>query len=165
VHVVGMAFRSVEVDRWNALGSGESARGRNVLDRGGRCGGIDCVDVEILVAALVLHIQDVLAVPTPEILRDRSLDVVGYELCGCVRIAEPLYPNVASVLVWLEEGDVASVGRDLRTGDLRIAEEELEVEKGWHFPCLGGSDGGRSEGDRESDRPTRNSCTHLFLYR
>ena len=41
-----------------------------------------------------------------------------------------LDPDVAGVLLGLEERDVLAVGRELRAGDLGVAEEQLAVDEG-----------------------------------
>ena len=104
VHDVGVFLRHGVEDRANALGGGEVPRSGNVLASGGRRCRIDRVDVEVLVAELVLDEEDVLPIPAPEIPGDRTLRVVGDELGGGVRIAGALDPDVARVLVGLEEG-------------------------------------------------------------
>ena len=85
-------------------------------------------DVEVLVAALVLHVENVAAVVAPEVTHDRPL--VGGEGLGRVEgFFALLDPDVAHILVRLHEGDPLSVGRDLGARDLWIAEEEFPVDQ------------------------------------
>jgi len=107
---------------------GEGAGGR---DSGlGVCGegGVDGVDVEVLVAAGVLRVEEVFGVAAPEVATDGA-DGFGADGTGSAEgLAGLLDPDVARALVGLEEGDVLTVGRDLRAGDLDLSEEEGAVD-------------------------------------
>jgi hypothetical protein len=94
----------------------------------------------VLVAALVLGVQDVLAVLAPEV-GDHRLRIGGHRAGGGERLLEPLDPDVADVAVRPDERDVPSVWRDLGARDLRIAEQRFAVE-----------DRGKL-GERGTDRP------------
>jgi hypothetical protein len=153
VHDVGIVFRNGVDVRAHALGGGEIPRGRNFLTSGGRSGRIHRVDVEVLVAELILHEEDVLAVAGPEILGHRPLGVVRQELGGGVRIAGALDPDISGVLVRLEERDVAAIRRQLRIRDFRVAEEQLAVDKWRELVGLRRCDRRRGEGDGDREGP------------
>ncbi len=90
---------------------------------------IDGVDVEILVAVLVLHIKDVAAVLAPEVPGHRPL--VCRHRAGLVeRFLPLLHPDIAHLVVLTDKRDVFAVRRNLGTGDFRVAEEELPVDDG-----------------------------------
>src|SRR5262249_28987582 len=107
---------------------GQVTRRRSVSARGRFRRRIDGIDVEILVAVVVLYIKDELAVTGPEVSRDRTLNLGRQQAGGAKRLIHALHIDVAGVLPRLEEGDVLPVGRDLRASNLRIAKEDLAVD-------------------------------------
>ena len=115
---------------------------------------------------MILDVEDVLAVSAPEILGDGPLGVVRNQLRRRPFITDAFDPDVARVLVRLEEGDVAAVGRDLRARDLGVAEEKLSVEERSRLASLGGGEGWstvRDDQRRQRDRPAIDDQPHIFL--
>ena len=128
-HHVGIHLRHLVDEGPDALGLGEVARQRHLGPCRRRGGGIDRVHVEVLVAALILDVQDELPVATPEELADGPLRV-GRDRFGLVEgLGRGLDPDVAGALERPDEGDVLAVRRDLRARDLGVAEEQLAVEQ------------------------------------
>ncbi len=80
-----------------------------------------------------------------------------------VRVVDALHPDITRVLVGFEEGDVAAVRRDLRTGDLGIAEEKFAIEQRRDFAGLSGSDQRSAEGDGQRDGPAIDERPHVCL--
>src|SRR6185503_4085312 len=110
---------------------GEIASGGHVLS-GSRCfGGIDGVDVVILVAGFVLDVEDVLAVTRPEVNGDRALGIGGYRFCIRKRLGRLLHPDVAGALERFDKGDERAVRRNLGARDLGVAKKELAINQGW----------------------------------
>ena len=124
----------------------EVAGGRDAGGGVGLGAGVDGVDVVVLVAALVLDVEDVAAVLAPEVARDGAL--VGRERPGCIeRLVDAFDPDVHHVVIGLAEGEVLAVGRELRAGDFGVAEEHLPVDERRELG-RGGLDGG---GEREQE--------------
>ena len=99
------------------------------LPGGVRRGRVDGPHVVVLVAVVVLDVEDVLAVAGPEEPGNRPLRL-GREQAGLLEgLAGLLHVDVAGVLPRLQEGDVLAVGGELRRGDLGVAEEQLAVEQ------------------------------------
>jgi hypothetical protein len=96
---------------------------------GGTCGalrgepGIDGIDIEVLVPGGVLGVEQILRVAAPEILPHRTGALGAHRTGGAERFARLLDPDVPGSPVRLEEGDVLSIRRDLRTADCDLAEE------------------------------------------
>ena len=130
-----------------AFRRGHVARRRHPLSGGGGSGRIDGVDVEVLVAALVLHVEDELAVLAPEVAGDRALGLGGDGPGRLEGLVDALDPDVARAVEGLDEGDVPAVGRELPADDLGIAEEELPVDERRRRWRLG--PGGRREGQQD----------------
>src|SRR5262249_31700022 len=89
-----------------------------------------CIDIKILVAALVLGKQDIFAVPAPEIDANRACGVVGDGPGGAEWLGSPLDPDVASAFVGLDEGNELPIRRDLAAGYFGIAKEQLAIDDG-----------------------------------
>ena len=131
-----------------SLRVGEVPRRRDVLAlRLGR-GGVDGPDVEVLVAVLVLDVEEETAVARPEEAGDRPLRLGGHEPRRFVGLAGLLDVDVARVLPGPQEGEVLAVGRDLGAGDLGVAEEQLAVEE--RRRRRGGRSGHEAEGERQA---------------
>jgi hypothetical protein len=94
-----------------------------------RAGGASGPDVEVLVAVVVLDEEDLPAVARPEEAGDGPLGLGRDEVGLVVALPRLLDPHVAGVLPGLQERDVLPVGRQLRRGDLGVAEEQLAVEE------------------------------------
>ncbi len=105
----------------------ESGRNARACGRGG--GGVDRVDVEVLVAALILDEEDAARVPAPERLDDRTASVVRHRPRGVERLFDPLDPHVEYAVQRLDERQPATVGRELAARDPRVAEEHLAVDQ------------------------------------
>jgi hypothetical protein len=138
----------------DAFRVGQVARGRHLLAGGGRRRRIDGVDVEVLVASLVLHEEDELAVLTPEIPGDGALGVRGERVGLLEGLVRPLDPDVAGAVERLDEREVLAVGRELAADDLGVAEEELAVDQR-RLPGLGPARGreGHQAGDGPREEP------------
>ena len=95
-----------------------------------RVGRVDRVDVEVLIPVVVLHVQQVPAIAAPEVAGNRPVSLGAHRLRGGERLGGLLDPDVAHSLVGLDEREIAAVGRDLRVGDLHLAEERLAVDEG-----------------------------------
>ena len=85
--------------------------------------------MEVLVPALVLRVEHVLAVLAPEVGGHRAL-IGGKRTGGAERLAEPLDPDVARALVGFDKGHVEPVGRELRARNLGIVIDERPVDQG-----------------------------------
>ena len=90
--------------------------------------GVHGPHVVVLVAVVVLHVEDEAAVPGPEEARDGPLRLGGHAAGRLEGLGRLLDPDVAGVAPRLEEGDVLAVRGELGRRDLRVAEEELAVE-------------------------------------
>ena len=131
------------------------ARGRGLLALGVRGRGVDGPDVVVLVAVVVLDVEDQPAVARPEERGDRPLGLGREQPCLLEGLARLLHVDVARVVPGLQERDVLPVGRELRRGDLGVAEEQLAVEQRRQRRARAGrglgGDGGRA--DRSAGRP------------
>ena len=85
---------------------------------------IDDVEVEVLVAALVLEIQDVLVVVGPEVLGDAPPGVGGDRL-GILRAAGGGDPEVEHAIDGRRPGKVLAVGAELDGGVVGVTEEHV----------------------------------------
>ena len=123
--------------------------------RVGRGRRIDGVDVEVLVAALILREQDVLAVA-----RSRSSSVIGRfgsvvtSFAAVNGSARPFTQTLRVPFVRLEEGEELAVGGELGARDLGVAEEELPIEQ--RRELTGG--GGGAERQRERQQADCETC-------
>ena len=133
----------------HVLDLGEVARRRDVLAGGWRLGGVEGVDVEVLVAVPILDNEEVTAVPAPEGDPDGPQGVGGDRLGRAEGLLGALDPQVGGPLVGLDEGDEPAVGRQLRARDLGIAEEELPIEDGRRLGLLDGRGAGREDRGQE----------------
>src|SRR5215813_7421289 len=109
----------------------EISSGGNFLARRGGIGGIDCPDVVVLVAGLVLSEEDIAAIAAPDIAGDRSLQVRGNRSCLVEGVASPFDPDVSSAFVGLNEGDELTIGGQFGGCDFRVSEKEFPVEN-WY---------------------------------
>ena len=71
------------------------------------------------------------------------LGLGGDDVSGAEGLGRLLHPDVAGVLVRLDEGEVLAVGGDLGAGDLGVAEQQLTIDEGWESLSLehGGKNG------------------------
>jgi hypothetical protein len=129
VERVRVGFGSGEQLHAHALQSSEVARGGDFGARRGGGGRIHRVDVVILVAIVVLHVNDILAVAAPEVAGDRPFGFRG-EAPGVGEGRLGLFhPHVARVVPGLQKRDVFSIRRELRAGDLGIAEDQFAIDQ------------------------------------
>ena len=100
-------------------------------------------EVEVLVAADVLQIEQVLVVVGPEVLADAAFLVLGD---GSIVVLPIVRTQTCSTffVVRRKVGQVLAVGRDLRAGLLRIAEEHVARNQRRQF----GQRRGRNENGR-----------------
>ena len=166
VDVVQRRIAVVDADddlRWRCLGNGiddgadalhrsQVARRWNAGCRFGVGGGVDREDVIVLGSTLVLHEQHVAAVLGPEVTAQRPPGVGGQRSCGVEWRVDRFDPDVHDARVRLAEGDPFAVGRELRAGDLGVAEKHIAIDQGRHLvePIRigGGDSGGKREGER-----------------
>ena len=92
---------------------GEIARWRSITVLGRSGAGINRVDVEVLVAGVVFHVDDVLAVPSPQESCNRPGSLGGHQTRGAEWIGGLLDPNIARFLPRFKKRDVFAVGREL----------------------------------------------------
>ena len=140
-------------ERARAFNISEITGGRN-LSAGGRLrGGIHSVDVIVLITVLVLNVEDVLAVAAPEVRRDGPLRVGSDRLRRAEGLLGLLDPDVAGLAERFQESNVLPVRRNLRPGNLRIAEEQLAVNDGRLL---------RLRGERQNERECSEDPNHVF---
>src|ERR1051326_2530067 len=97
---------------------------------------VDSIDVVVLVAVLVLYVKNVFAVPRPEITSNWPLGFGGQQARGAEGLIYAFHVDVARVFPRLQAGDVLSVRRDFRGGDLWITEDQLAIdERRQPAPC------------------------------
>ena len=126
---VWLLGRYVVNESTDALRLGEIPRPRRVLPGRRTVVRVHRVDVEVLVAGLILNEQDVFAVPAPEVAADRPLGIGGHQLAGRERIPGLLHPDVAGVLVRLDERNELTIWRNLRAGNFRVSENQFTVDE------------------------------------
>ena len=131
---VGLRCR-VEHDP-DALQAGEVAQGRGFGIRGVLRGRVDGEDIEVLVAGVVLHKDDGLAVTRPKEHRDGAGGFGGEQAGVDEGFAGFLNPDVAGTLPGLEKRQIFTVRGNARGGDFRVAEEEFAIDE-WGEPLLG----------------------------
>src|SRR5580658_213694 len=88
---------------------------------------VDRIDIEILIAARILGVQNVLGVVAPEIGADGTSRFRAHGPRRAERFVRPLHPNVARALVRLEKRYESAVGGDLCARDGDLAEEQVAV--------------------------------------
>ncbi len=126
-------------------GAGGRGFGGSPLLGHGHCLRIDGVDVVVLVALSVLHVEHVLRIVRPEVAGHGAL-VGGEGFGGLEGLVDALDPDVAGVVEGLHEGDELPVGRELRPGDLGVAEEGLAVDEVGEGADVGDGGGADVEG-------------------
>src|SRR5271155_3297769 len=82
---------------------------------------VGSIDTPVLIAVLVLGVEDILRIVLPEQVSDAALAIVGDG--AIVRLAQSAYPNVEHSLVGGKIGEHGAVGRNLWRRALRIAEQ------------------------------------------
>ena len=97
---------------------------------------VHAVKQEVLVPALVLDIEQALAVRCPEILADRAVAGLGHDL-GIVEVVSRSHPDIEHAVRRREPGKPFAVGADLAAGLGRIAEQGFARDHG----CRGGGVG------------------------
>lgn len=96
---------------------------------------VDGVEVEVLVAALIVNEQNKLAVTTPEETPDRAFRFIGQQARVREWLIRALDPNVQRIFMRFEEGDELAVGRNRRPRDFRVAEQYFAVNQ-WRQTVL-----------------------------
>ncbi len=84
---------------------------------------IDGMNVPVLIPTLVLDVQDVLVVFSPEIRPNSAVTVLGHR--AVVFFTDRAYPDVKYAFVRRDIGQALAVGGNLRTGLVRIAENDI----------------------------------------
>jgi hypothetical protein len=112
----------------NALQVGQRARWRHPCDRIGGKRRVDRVDVEILIAAGVLPIEDELGFMAPEMSSDRTFDLGADGTRGDERFAGLLHPDVAGAVVGLQKRNELSIRRNPLAADVQLTEEQIPVD-------------------------------------
>ena len=107
---------------------------------------VDAVELEILVAARVLEVEDA-AVVGPEVPGQVAFGLRG-DSHGLVR-ADLLYEDVAAALPGGHVGEVPAVGRNLVARLFRVAEEGLHRQLGSSLRSAGDGRGGHCGDDKE----------------
>ena len=100
--------------------------GREVALGAGR--EVDRVDVPVLVAALVLQVEDVRVVEGPEVDADAAAGVLGDRLGGR-QVADRRDPDVQHAVDRRQPGEAGAVGADGDRGALGVAEQQLAREQ------------------------------------
>src|SRR5260370_36077361 len=67
-------------------------------------GRIDGIDVEVLITAHILHVQNVLGVPAPKIARNRPRRLGTYRTRRAEWISRFLDPDISRALIGLKKG-------------------------------------------------------------
>jgi hypothetical protein len=96
-----------------AVGGGQVDGRRHARVGVGVASGVDAEDVEVLVAAAVLHVEDVARVGRPEIAH-HGADVGGEQARRLQGLIDGFDPEVHHAVVRPAEGDVGAVRRELR---------------------------------------------------
>src|SRR5262249_43277750 len=86
---------------------------------------VNGIDVEVLVAIVVLGVKNVLAVARPEITRHRPFRFRREKSSGFERLPDRLDVDIPRVLPRLQKSQILAVGRKLGGGDLRITEDQV----------------------------------------
>ncbi len=115
----------------NAFEPSEVARGGSVRASARFGCRVDGVNVVVFVAVVIFHVKNVFAVAAPEIAGDRALEFSGEQPCRVERLVHALDIDVARVFPWLLKRQILSVGRQLRTRDFGIPEDQLAVDQRW----------------------------------
>src|SRR5258707_13103576 len=92
---------------------------------------INGIDIEVLITAHILHVQNVLGIPAPEIARNRPRSLRTYRARRAEWIGRFLQPDISRALIGLKKGKVLPVWRDLCASNLYFAKEELTVDDRW----------------------------------
>src|SRR6185436_18513606 len=120
-----------------SLKSGQIARGRRIRAGRGFSGRVDGVNVEVLIAVVVFHVQDVLAVAAPEVCRYRTFGFRGQKAGRAERLVDTLDINIARVFPRLGKRNVIPIGRYLGTCDFGVSEKQVAVNDRWQTACFG----------------------------
>src|SRR5262245_62175608 len=110
IHQIGIAPGHGVNLRRHLFQIGQIAGFRRGFSRRRRLGGVDGIDVVILVAVFVLNEQNVFSVTTPEIAWDRAFGFAGDQFGRAERLFNALDPDVARVFIGFEERDEFAVG-------------------------------------------------------
>ncbi len=128
-HQIGRVLRHRDNSRLNVL-VGRQVKGRwRRRARRRRNGRVHGVDPEVLIAQLVLRVEDVLPVLAPEIT-DHGTGLVLSDWPGrAERLVDPLHPDVEDPVQLFDERHVAAVRRQRGVSDLWVAEEYLSLDQ------------------------------------
>ena len=124
---VGIAFGHGIDSSLHTLRIREIPRSRDIRPRLGQGAGLDRIDVEILVAFVILGVQDVFSVAGPEVCGDGPLGFRGEGPRSREWRVRLLHPDVARTFVGLDKRDVLAVWREFSSGDLDFAEDRIAV--------------------------------------
>src|SRR5436853_583123 len=113
-----------------ALRQFQRARLSDPSGYGRRVSRIDSIDEIVFIAGFVLDKKDVLAIATPKVCRNRARGVRGNRLCLVERFFGAFDPDVARAFERFDKSNELAIGRNLRTGDLGVAEEEFAIDYG-----------------------------------
>ena len=127
---VRIALRNPIDQRADRLRLGQVPGGRDFRPRPFGGGGIDGVDVVVLVSPLILHEEKKPTIAAPEESGDRSLGVIGHQTGRREGLPRPLDPDVARFLEWLDERNELAIRGELRSANLRIPKEQLPIQQG-----------------------------------
>src|SRR6185369_8349018 len=100
-----------------------------VLSGSGCIGGIDGVDVVVLIAGFILNEKYVLAVARPEETGDWALGVGRDWFRAGERLGRLLHPDVACAVERFDKRDIGAVWRNLSAGNFWVAKKELAVNQ------------------------------------
>src|SRR5262249_48962169 len=126
---IRVRLRDVLNDRPDPFSIGYVSGSGNIRARSRLVGGIYGVNIEIFVTALVLDKQNVLAVTRPEILADRTGGISGHWTSRTKGFVGSFDPNIHRVLIGFNERNVLTIGGDLCSGVLGVAENDLAVDQ------------------------------------
>src|SRR5438270_4379794 len=84
-------------------------------------GDVGLIDTPVLVAALILPVENVLRIGLPNEIADAALAIVGDD--AVVGLAQRAHPDVQHALIGGEVSQHRSVRRNLRAGAFGIAEK------------------------------------------
>ena len=136
VTIVDSDIKGIRIGLWDSknLGPyafcvGKISSCRNVRTSCRFVRGINGIDIEILITALILDKQNVLTVARPEILAHRPRRVRRHRPRRVEWSTRFLDPHIHRVFVRLDERDVFAVRRYLSTGIFRITEKEFAIDQ------------------------------------
>src|SRR5678816_1067618 len=128
---VGLTSWNQVNGRTNTFHISKVSDGWNILTSGWGFGWIHGIDVEILVPAFVLDVQNKPGVARPKVGANRASGIGGNRLRVRKRLGGLFHPDIPCPLERFDKGDKRTVWRDLRARNFRIAKEEITINQGW----------------------------------